>query len=510
VRETAARLVRWLLLAAAAYTSVLLVRYYLVPGVPRYPLESAWFILILVGLEAVALRGDGSTPADEGSGRLFPGAWRLFPIGFVAGSLLLYAPALQIGLLSDDYVIADWASRLELIHLAETGFVRPGVPLFWAMLAVLPGDLATALHAANLVLHGLNAALVVVLARRLDVPKDQAAAAGAMFAVFPGLSEALVWASGMQDVLMTTLTMTAVVAASSRPAPRMAFAVLAALFALMVKETAVVIPALVALVFIGRGVPRFEPRERLALGMLTALSVAYAVARLLVGVPSAWLEISDWRYFIKQLVAGSFAAVGAPWTDPWGRSHAALALVRTGAVLWLAVVAFLTSRRGHHEVRAAVACALWVLLPPVAAFSLFFVGSNLEGARYVYLSAAGFCVLLAMLAGVAARLFSDAARPAALGVIMLMLAVPAVPAIRSDIARWRTATSVRDEVLDHLQDANGRPACTTFIAEESADSVEGAYVFRHGLREALAIPADPPAGRCRVRLADGEFSVIRE
>ena len=61
-------------------------------------------------------------------------------------------------------LVRTLAERFELVHLEATGFVRPGVPAFWWMLQLLPGDFAAAAHAANIVLHGVNAALVSLVA----------------------------------------------------------------------------------------------------------------------------------------------------------------------------------------------------------------------------------------------------------------------------------------------------------------------------------------------------------
>jgi hypothetical protein len=155
--------VRWVPLAAAAYTAATLVRYF-VSGGPRFPVESAFFIVVGVGTIAVVVRRgghadrEGVAPHDAGPKR--PGLQTVaLAAAFILAALVLYNPALGIGLLSDDFVIARWAERLELVHLEATGFIRPGLPLFWGMLRALPGDFGVAAHAANIVLHGVNAAL---------------------------------------------------------------------------------------------------------------------------------------------------------------------------------------------------------------------------------------------------------------------------------------------------------------------------------------------------------------
>ena len=242
----------------------------------------------------------------------------------------------------------------------------------------------------------MNAALVSLVAWRFGARRGEAVAAGAMFVVFPGLSEAVVWASGVQDVLMTTLVLTSVALATAER-PRVVPAALASAAALLVKETAIVVPVLSALVILARGGLPGVRRYRSALLSLAAISLIYLLARVAAGVPSSFLEITDWRYFIKQLIANSFGTVGAPWTDDWGRTHAGLALMRAVSILALAAAAFSRWRRDDATFRGVAACAVWVLAGVLPAFSLFYVGPQLEGARYVYLPAAGFTILLALL-----------------------------------------------------------------------------------------------------------------
>jgi len=513
------RVLAWVTLAAAAYTAATLVRYYLSPGAPRFPVESAFFIFVGVGVLGVLLRG--SQPGDPERGAADPERVGLHPAervglplvplvgAMVAVALAVYAPALQIGLLSDDFVIARWAERLELVHLGDTGFVRPGVPLFWGMLQRLPGDFAITAHAANIVLHGVNAALVSTLAGRLGLRRTEAFAAAALFVLFAGLSEAIAWLAGVQDVLMTTFVLAAVALATADE-PRIAGAVAASAAALAVKETAIVIPVLSALIMWGRDGLRVSRRKQIALVALAAVSAIYVAARAATGLPSSFLDVADWRYFVKQLLANAFATAGAPWTVDWGRTHAWFALMRAVSIVALVGAAFFRWRRGDATFRAAAACAAWVLAGVLPVFSLFYVGPQLEGARYVYLPAAGFTILLALLMGLAANRLAIRVRPAAIGLMTAVLTVPFLTAITSDLRRWERAAAVRGEILERAGDQAQRWGCTTFTPEGAADSVSGAYVFRHGLAEALLGRSDDRSVPCRVALTGGELRVERE
>ena len=508
--RSAARALGWIPLAAAAYTTATLVRYYLSAPSPRFPVESAFFIFVGVGVLSVLVRRRGEEGAEDAERRGTEAASvAALAVAFVVAALMVYAPAMRVGLLSDDFVIARWAERFELVHFEATGFVRPGVPAFGWMLRLLPGDFASAAHAANIVLHGVNAALVSLIAMRLGLRRAEAVAAGVMFVLCPGLSEAVVWLSGVQDVLMTTLTLLAVALAAADQ-PRIAAAVAAGTAALLVKETAVATPVLAGLVIAGRDGLRMNRRKQIVVAALAAVAAIYVVLRASAGVPSSFLAVSDWRYFAKQLLASSFAALGAPWTDDWGRTHPLLALARATAFVGLVAAAFFRWRRNDATFRAAAACAGWVLAAVLPVFSLFYIGPQLEGARYLYLPAAGFTMLLALLMGMVLDRVVPRLRAGAVGLVTAALVVPVLPAIRSDISRWQAASVVRDHVLERVNDQADRWGCTTFTAEGEADSVSGAYVFRHGLAEALAREHADTEVRCRVVVRPGEFGMTRE
>ena len=114
--------------------------------------------------------------------------------------------------------------RLERIHFAATGFIRPGAPLVWAMLGPLPGDRDRRARGEYRV-HAVNATLVTMWRCGSNCGAATRVAAGTIFLLGSGLSEAIVWASGVQDVLMTTLVLAAVALATARPDPKIVAAI---------------------------------------------------------------------------------------------------------------------------------------------------------------------------------------------------------------------------------------------------------------------------------------------
>jgi hypothetical protein len=263
-----------------------------------------------------------------------------------------------------------------------------------------------------------------------------------------------------------------------------------------VKETANVIPALAALVVWGRGGRVTKPPYARAVAALLIICGLYGMARVAIGLPSGYVDVADWRYFAKQVGAGVFASLGAPWTEAWARTHQAVAFGRAALVLVMLVTAFATWRRRDRAFRQAAAAAAWTIVSVLPVFSLFYVGPWLEGSRYLYLPAAGFAVLLAILidataAALPARLHWSAALSLSAALVGF-----SVPAIRSDMARWRAAASTRDAILAQAPRRIAGSPCGGFVVEGLADNVDGAFVLRNGLPEALGMSGE--GAQCRL------------
>ena len=93
-------------------------------------------------------------------------------------------------------------------------------------------------------MHLVNGALIHAIARRLRLDPIAAILAAALFLLFPASAEAVVWASGIQDVLMTTASLAFVLATLDARHPAVLLG--CALAGLFSKETAVVMPLLAA------------------------------------------------------------------------------------------------------------------------------------------------------------------------------------------------------------------------------------------------------------------------
>ena len=111
----------------------------------------------------------------------------------VATTLLAYGAALRLPFFFDDLQHLVWlrGQTIGSILVSEAGrpYYRPMQFLAWKLYETIGGhDSALVYHALNVVLHMVNAYLVVLLARRLSDQKDRwwpAVLAGLIFMVFP-------------------------------------------------------------------------------------------------------------------------------------------------------------------------------------------------------------------------------------------------------------------------------------------------------------------------------------
>jgi hypothetical protein len=475
---------------------------YYFSGGPRYRVESAMIALVIVGAMLVALRR-ADLPAGIPPHTSVSRAW--LPI-FIVAAVALYYHAIGLGLLSDDYSLRAMAQS-ESLGSGTGWFFRPVPLLLWrGLLAVF--DSPAALHLLNIVLHGVNAWLVAVLGGALGMRREVSIGAAALFLTFPVLAEAVVWAAGIQDVLMTTMALGAVVlcARETPDVRRMALVCGLLIVGFGSKETAVCIPVLIALCWLTRERMR---RDVKLFGALALVTTAYLAIRLPMGIASDYLGTPT-RYFFKQMTVIAFGTLATPWRAPASLAERWLSFAAVAVVVLLVTHAFLTWRRSEPRVQRDVRLALWVLASIAPVFTLFFVGPTLEGARYLYLASCAWSLVIGdLLASVSDRVSQ---RPAVFGGAVAVIALVFTVSLQREIGIWQQAADLRDRVLADARTVRDTAGCPGATFANVPDSVEGAYVFRNGFPEALADstrdPADVRPG-CSFTWTGGGFAPSR-
>lgn len=228
--------------------------------------------------------GQPAAPASATDSARAGGAW--WPaLAALAAAVLGHLPVLGAWWCRD-----DWGLLARAAGLAD----RPaGLParwlsqhLYWQATWPLWGLDPTPHAAVRLLLHGACALLVVRLARRGGLTSAGAALAGFVFAASPLAFVPLYWASGIQELLGAVLALLALerwLAAGTEGRGAIVVASLAALGALLSKESALGLPLLLAGFAWWRtgpagGAPQHDRRlERVAAGVLLAAAGGAAV-----------------------------------------------------------------------------------------------------------------------------------------------------------------------------------------------------------------------------------------
>jgi hypothetical protein len=453
----------------AAYLSY---AYFFGLGAKRIHLESnvLWLVLAAVWLAAICR----PRQFDDEARVITPKVWLAL---WIPAALVLYWPALSVGFLSDDFVIAERATQFASGMLNPDAF-RPLPIATWGVLLSLGGGPAT-IHLLNVLLHGINAFLTMRLMQPL-LGRDRAVLAGAVMLTTPVLVEAVVWCAGVFDVMATTFVLLAVLA--SRADDEASVGSRARVYGysiggVLCKETAMVAPLLMALDAWMRGT---RPRRARAVDLTVLFATMGAVGVVRFATASALIRRPVTKYMVQRWLFGTTGGLLVPWHEdvvrlqPW--LPTAFAWVLVGLLIgfvWRCVDD--TSRR------AARSMSLWLYAATAPAITFFFVAPDLQGSRYLYLAAVGWAGVIAVAMGTPASRASRLATTLA-GVLLVACGVYGV---RWQLHPWMQAAATRDAFTSVAVADSRLRGCGAVRVENAPDSVRGAYVLRNGADELL-------------------------
>ena len=212
--------------------------------------------------------------------------WRAL-LAVLALAALAYANSFAGVPQYDDYnvIVDDPAVQSLAAWRAAMPGIRPLLKLSFALNNTWGG--LAGFHALNLLLHGLNAALVLLLLRRLLPGASSAALAGALlFALHPVNTEAVTMLSGRSVSLMSLFFLASVLA---HHGGRTLLSLLAFAAAVATRETALALPAVLTLLCF------WQLREDPAVPVGRALHAAIAATR--------------WHWVLVLLALGSVLAL---------------------------------------------------------------------------------------------------------------------------------------------------------------------------------------------------------
>jgi hypothetical protein len=469
---------------AALRAAVLLVGLELrLGGVQRFHVEAGALLFVALALIARALLPSTNAIAER---RSFAIPDSVVAVTGVALAFLVYAPALHLGLLSDDWILVQRVTSGRF-GAVSAGLFRPVPLLVWGVLLKSGGG-ATALHVFNVVVHGANAFLVYRLVADWFGDEVVSVGAGLLFLLTPLAVEPVTWCSGVFDVCALFFCLsTLLIARRAQVSPVASVAACGcAVLAVLCKESAVVLPGLLIVDAAMRRAA--TPRTVAVIVTVSVLSVAYAGVRLLLAFGASRPPVS--RYVFQRALFNTFGALavslpGSLWP---------LWLAIAGVLVIVLTANFLLLNRTVDNTRPLVLAA-WCLACVVPVYPIVFVSSDLEGSRYLYESMVGWAALL----GLMTRGGSSVVRACGMSALWLLLAIDVAGAHRQ-LHAWQSAAALRDSVETAARVNDRMQHCQAVAVTDLPDSVSGAYVLRNGgaeLLHSVGVTEGVPARGCR-------------
>jgi hypothetical protein len=424
----------------------------------------------------------GATPAHTLPRVLVAAALLAWAVVFLA----VYLPRVGHGFVQDDFA---WIASSRVAHLSDVarifrsdnGFYRPVVALTFAADRALFGLRPFGYGLTNLLLAVACAAAIAWLARGFALRWPAAVAASALWLLNPhGLHWALLWTSGRTALL---LSLGAALTAAAVVRGRLAWAGLCLAVALLSKEEAVVMGAVLT-TWLWIRPPRVTDARRLGRPLVwTAIWVvvlgAYFSARSRTGAMMPWTAPSYYAFTFAP------AAVFRNLLEYLDRSST-FAVAAT-----LVVIALLRPTRWRPSSatrRVLVCCALW--MAGGLAITVFLpVRSDL----YACLPSIGTCLAAAFVADRAWTWSTPAGRRRALiAAAIVPIALAPIYVLRS--ARWVSLADLSTRVLDDLPalTADVPDGSTVILRDDAGSRVNLASAFGVMLNEAWQLEGHRP------------------
>jgi hypothetical protein len=403
--------------------------YLVLHGERTYRIESSLWLLIALLLPLVL---GGRTDADFVE--LTPGQRRGLLALATGLWLLTFLPLLDFPFLSDDFVFLQSYQHLTDVTVS-TQFFRPLFALVFWTLARAGGGSPIPFHLASLLLHLSSACLVYALARRLFATTTPAVVCFSLFLLNPLQMEATLWVSGLQELLWTFFILAALrcyLGTRALSAPRLLATLALVACGLLSKETAICFVLLfpAADLALARTAPRPSSTLIVAYASFAAICVAYLLVRHQFASVDADFFVLPSRFFFKQFLVTPYKSFAEPWN--------AMA-VHVPPLIPLLLTALMVSALFARVVLGTSPRLLWgpavIAISTLPVYAYFYVGPDLDAARYVYCAAAGWALLVAQLS-------STISKRAMFAGLVATLSVTSAVWLQFNLRPWRTAADV--------------------------------------------------------------------
>lgn len=390
-------------------------------------------------------------------------------------AIALHTPIIGCSFFSDDFKVLH---RLRVND--PSSFFRPLADLALRGNLALTGPEPWAFRLVNLVLLGVNGWLVFLLAGRV-VSAKTALWAGVLFVCYPFHLEPQAWIIGRGISMATAFTVAAMVVATSRIAVnrRAVLVGLLGLLGMLCYESAMVLPLLLIAWWLLARPQDDRPWRFVLLASVMALAANAMLRRAIQGGVVNDYGAGFLTHGPEALAAMLVKVVGRSLLPPIDNpSVQVLRFTVLGALLSL-VIAWLWRRRGVNADRhRAVGLFTSLFLIAVLVAVLGGVSTRTsESDRFLFMPSAFLGVIVASLVR---GLRSVAVRAGAFAVLLLLWGCWLLQGQRN----WRQASDLVERIIAETPPA---PESGRLIVQGLPGDVRGAYVFRHGYVEALAM-----------------------
>lgn len=352
-----------------------------------------------------------------------------------------------------------WSSVGSWFASFTVGHYHPLVLFTFAVEHALAGLEPFVFHATNVLLHGLNALLLLLLVRANVRDRLAIGLAVLFFAMHPLRAEAVVWVSARKDLLSTFFILSSVLLfmryRAAHDTRLLAFSFGAAVLASLSKAIAIVIPLLLLCVVLTDHHRRRKDELRVLmpfviLAVITgvvAISAQYASGEAPFDPEHSFLRavtLPFWNivfYAWKTILPVGLSAV-YPYPENGGPDLLGPSLISLVALSVATIV--LIIKRPDRTVLFGVA---WILVALAPVLQWIPVGRAFAADRYTYLPAAGLAVVMGVLLDRLLEARKGAYRPLVRRAGIIVLAVlGTVTYVRTDV--WQRSVSLWTSVLE--------------------------------------------------------------
>jgi hypothetical protein len=379
--------------------------------------------------------------------------------------ILLYIPYISTPFLSDDYVFIMKYSYSPFVF-DNAGFFRPAFSsIFYIFLRIFGAD-PVPFRLFNLLLHLGCSVLAYKITEKLSSSFIISCISALFFLLNPLQAEAVLWISGLQETLWVFFVLSAMAVYIRKKELTISSILLTAIFimlSLLSKETAVCFIILfIAVDYLAFGFKRGLNLKYSYILNILILIFYFLVRSCFASIPGEHLPAVS-IYFVKTFFSRPFKSLLFPWNQAYS---GAMPGVKFAIAAIFTAIIFLYFIKKKPERMAFVLSGLGFLFVPLIPLTgMFFVASDLQGSRYLYLSSFGWGLLLSII------IYKLINQKTISVLIALFLVIMLSFCLKRNLEPWDRA----GEIIKSL------PA--DFNETTAPDNYYGAYILRNGAKE---------------------------